>query len=104
MLILFLYCIRAIKICKVQKFGENKMKKGIHPDYHEITYVMTDGTEVKTKSTWGKAGDVMRLEVDPKSHPVWTGVYRMVDTGGQLSKFKNKFGAFGLKTGDETAN
>ena len=61
----------------IEKFGENKMKKGIHPDYHEITYVMTDGTEVKTKSTWGKAGDVMRLEVDPKSHPVWTGVYRM---------------------------
>lgn len=52
---------------------------------------------MKTKSTWGKAGDVMRLEIDPKSHPVWTGIYRMVDTGGQLSKFKNKFGAFGLK-------
>ena len=46
----------------------------------------------------------MRLEIDPKSHPVWTGIYRMVDTGGQLSKFKNKFGAFGLKTGDDAAN
>ena len=45
------------------------MKKGIHPDYHEITYVMTDGTEVKTKTTWGKAGDKMTLEIDPKSHP-----------------------------------
>ena len=47
------------------------MKKGIHPDYHEITYVMTDGTEVKTKTTWGKAGDKMTLEIDPKSHPAW---------------------------------
>ncbi|MBE6453773.1 MAG: 50S ribosomal protein L31 [Alphaproteobacteria bacterium] len=76
------------------------MKKGIHPDYHEITYVMTDGQKYTTRSTMGKAGDVINLEVDPKSHPVWTGVRRLVDTGGQLSKFKNKFGAFGIKTGD----
>ena len=39
------------------------MKKGIHPDYHKITYVMTDGTEVETMSTWGKEGDKMLLEV-----------------------------------------
>ena len=37
------------------------MKQGIHPDYHEITYVMTDGTEMKTRSTWGKAGDVILI-------------------------------------------
>ena len=36
------------------------MKKDIHPDYHEITLVMTDGSERKTRSTWGKEGDVMR--------------------------------------------
>ncbi len=76
------------------------MKKGIHPDYHEITYVMTDGTEFKTRSTMGKPGDKIRLEIDPKSHPAWTGVQRLVDTGGQISKFNNKFGAFGLKAGD----
>jgi len=72
------------------------MKKGIHPDYHEITYVMTDGSEVKTKSTWGKAGDKLRLEIDPKSHPTWTGVNRLMDNGGQLSKFKNKFAKFAV--------
>ena len=79
------------------------MKKGIHPDYHEITYVMTDGEKRTVRSTLGKAGDVINLEVDPKSHPAWTGVQRLVDTGGQISKFNNKFGAFGLKAGD-TAN
>lgn len=79
------------------------MKKGIHPDYHEITYVMTDGTKMKVNTTWGKAGDVMNLEIDPRSHPVWTGVHRLMDTGGQLSKFKNKFGNFGLKSGDTEA-
>ena len=83
--------------------GVFTMKKGIHPDYHEITYVMTDGSKFTTRSTLGKAGDVINLEVDPKSHPVWTGVRRLVDTGGQLSKFKNKFSAFGLKTGEDAA-
>ena len=78
----------------------NKMKKGIHPDYHEITYVMSDGSVATTRSTWGKAGDKLTLEIDPKSHPAWTGIYRLVDTGGQLSKFKNKFGAFGLAPSD----
>ena len=29
------------------------MKKGIHPDYHEIEVVMTDGSTFKTNSTWG---------------------------------------------------
>ena len=77
------------------------MKKGIHPDYHEITYVMTDGSEHKVRTTWGKPGDVMRLEIDTKSHPVWTGVRRLVDTGGQLSKFKSKYGNFGLKAEGE---
>ena len=74
------------------------MKKGIHPDYHEITYVMTDGSEKKVKTTWGKEGDKMTLEIDPKSHPAWTGVHRMVDTGGQVGKFNNKFAKFGLKS------
>ena len=37
------------------------MKAEIHPDYHEITVVMTDGSEFKTRSTYGKPGDVLRL-------------------------------------------
>jgi large subunit ribosomal protein L31 len=74
------------------------MKKDIHPDYHEITVVMTDGSEFKTRSTYGKAGDSIRLDIDPKSHPAWTGVHRLVDTGGQLAKFKNKFAGFGIKS------
>ena len=43
------------------------MKKGIHPDYHEIEVVMTDGSSFKTKSTWGKPSDTLKLEIDPKS-------------------------------------
>jgi large subunit ribosomal protein L31 len=68
------------------------MKKDTHPDYHEITVVMTDGTEYQTRSTWGAAGDVLKLDIDSKSHPAWTGGnQRLVDTGGQVAKFNKRF-------------
>lgn len=72
------------------------MKKDIHPDYHEITVVMTDGTTYQTRSTWGKAGDTMRLEIDSRSHPVWTGIHRLVDSGGRLARFNKKFQALNV--------
>jgi len=73
------------------------MKTGIHPDYHEINIIMTDGTTYKTRSCAGKAGDTMRLDIDPKSHPAWTGVQRMMDTGGQVAKFNRKFAGIGQR-------
>lgn len=73
------------------------MKAEIHPDYHEITVVMTDGSEFKTKSTYGKPGDTLRLDIDPVSHPAWTGVHRVSDRGGQVAKFNKRFSGFGLK-------
>jgi len=74
------------------------MKTDIHPDYHEITVVMTDGAEYKTRSTYGKEGDVLRLDIDPKTHPAWTGVHRLLDTGGQLAKFNKRFQGLGVKS------
>jgi large subunit ribosomal protein L31 len=73
------------------------MKPGIHPEYHEITVIMTDGTEFKTRSCAGKPGEVMRLDIDPKSHPAWTGVQRIMDTGGQVAKFNKKFAGLGSR-------
>jgi large subunit ribosomal protein L31 len=73
------------------------MKPQIHPDYHEITVVMTDGTQFKTRSTMGKAGDTLRLDIDPKTHPAWTGQQRMMDTGGQVAKFNKRFAGLGIK-------
>jgi large subunit ribosomal protein L31 len=71
------------------------MKKGIHPEYHTINVVMTDGTQFKTRSTWGKEGDEMKLDIDSKSHPAWTGGgHKMIDTGGQVSKFNKRYGDF----------
>jgi large subunit ribosomal protein L31 len=73
------------------------MKKDIHPDYHEINVIMTDGSTFTTRSTYGKPGDTLRLDIDPKSHPAWTGVHRLVDSGGQLAKFNKRFKNLGLK-------
>ncbi|MDH5555811.1 MAG: 50S ribosomal protein L31 [Alphaproteobacteria bacterium] len=73
------------------------MKADIHPEYHTITVEMTDGSTYETRSTWGKEGDVLKLEIDPKSHPAWTGVHRLVDSGGQVAKFNKRFESFGLK-------
>ncbi len=73
------------------------MKKEIHPDYHEITVQMTDGTTFVTRSTWGAEGETLRLDIDPKTHPAWTGQHRLVDTGGQVAKFKKRFQDFDLK-------
>lgn len=73
------------------------MKKDIHPDYHEIKVIMTDGTEFRTRSTYGKAGDTLKLDVDPTSHPAWTGgAQRLVDTGGQVARFNKRFKGLGL--------
>jgi large subunit ribosomal protein L31 len=72
------------------------MKKDTHPDYHEINVVMTDGTSFKTRSTYGKPGATLKLDIDAKSHPAWTGVHRLMDTGGQLAKFKNRYQNLGI--------
>ena len=74
------------------------MKKDIHPDYHEITVVMTDGSKYKTRSTIGKAGDTLKLDIDPKSHPAWTGQHRILDSGGQVARFNKRFSGLGVKT------
>ncbi|WP_274627444.1 50S ribosomal protein L31 [Arvimicrobium flavum] len=73
------------------------MKEKIHPDYHMIKIVMTDGTEYMTRSTYGKEGDTLNLDIDPTTHPAWTGgQQQLVDRGGRLSKFKNKFANLGI--------
>jgi large subunit ribosomal protein L31 len=69
------------------------MKDKIHPDYHKIIVTMTDGTSFETKSTWGKEGATMRLDIDPKTHPAWTGVRQSIDRGGRVQRFKDRFGA-----------
>ena len=78
------------------------MKANIHPDYHTITVKMTDGTTYQTRSTCGKEGDVLQLDVDPKTHPAWVGGAQLRKTG-QMEKFNNKFSFLEAKTGTAKA-
>ena len=58
-----------------------------------INVVMTDGTTFQTRSTYGKPGETLHLDVESKSHPAWTGgQQQIVDRGGRVSRFKQKFG------------
>ena len=74
------------------------MKQDTHPDYHFITVVRPNGDTFQTRSTYGKEGDTLNLDIDPKTHPAWTGGDRqMMDRGGRVSRFNAKFGAFTRK-------
>ncbi len=71
-------------------------KTGIHPDYHTIKVVMTNGTEYFTRSTMGKEGDTLNLDIDPTTHPAWTGgSQQMLDRGGRVSRFNSRFAGIG---------
>ena len=75
-------------------------KETDHPDYHYIKVVMTNGTEFTTRSTYGADGDTLTLDIDPRTHPAWTGgQQQLLDRGGRLSRFNTKFGnmSFGKK-------
>ena len=46
---------------------------------------MTDGTEFVTYSTYGAEGETLKLDIDPKTHPAWTGGgQHLTDRGGRL--------------------
>jgi large subunit ribosomal protein L31 len=73
------------------------MKLETHPDYHTVTIKMTDGSEFTTRTTWGNKGDVLSLDIDPKSHPAWTGGEKqMLDRGGRVSRFQKRFAGLGV--------
>ena len=77
------------------------MKQDIHPDYHFITVVMTDGTTYQTRSTYGKEGATLNLDIDPKTHPAWTGGHQhparprrpRVALRGQIRRLPEEVGA-----------
>ncbi|MBY6187304.1 50S ribosomal protein L31 [Marinobacter hydrocarbonoclasticus] len=70
------------------------MKQGIHPNYAEITANCSCGNVIKTRSTVAKD---LHLDVCSECHPFYTGKQKVMDTGGRVEKFKNRFGAIGSK-------
>lgn len=71
------------------------MKAEGHPDYHFINVVLTDGSSYRTRSTMGQEGATLNLDIDPRTHPAWTGgAQQVLDRGGRVSRFSQKFGGF----------
>jgi len=70
------------------------MKKGIHPNYHFVEVRLNDGSTYRTRSTWGTSGQQLTLDIDPTTHPAWTGgQQQLMDRGGRLTRFNKKFAA-----------
>ena len=71
------------------------MKPDVHPAYHFITVTMTNGTSYQTRSTYQKEGATLNLDIDPSTHPAWTGGnQQLLDRGGRVSRFSAKYGGF----------
>ncbi len=64
------------------------MKKGIHPEYHEVTVKCGCGNTFTTRST--KGGNIA-VEICSSCHPFYTGKQKFVDTAGMVEKFQRKW-------------
>lgn len=67
------------------------MKKGIHPDYKEVTVLMSDGTELKTRSTIEANDGVYKSEVDSKNHPFYNKDKKIQKKAGQIDRFNKRY-------------
>ncbi|WP_020494849.1 MULTISPECIES: type B 50S ribosomal protein L31 [Sciscionella] len=79
------------------------MKPNIHPDYHPVVFRdNATGDAFLTRSTitsretvdWsdGNTYPLVRVDVSAWSHPFWTGNRRIMDTEGQVEKFRRRYG------------
>jgi len=68
------------------------MKTDIHPNYQEITTTCSCGNVLPVMST---LKDNLSLDVCAKCHPFYTGKQKMLDSGGRVKKFQDRFGASG---------
>lgn len=63
------------------------MKKDIHPELHDITAHCVCGHSFKTRSTQKEISTTLCSQC----HPFYTGEQKLVDTAGQIEKFKKKY-------------
>lgn len=63
------------------------MKQGIHPEYVESTVHCSCGNTFTTRSTRAE----MRVDVCSNCHPFYTGTQRIVDSAGQVERFRKRF-------------
>ncbi|MWV15300.1 50S ribosomal protein L31 [Pseudomonas sp. L-22-4S-12] len=70
------------------------MKADIHPQYEEVSATCSCGNVIKTRSTLCKP---LSLDVCSECHPFYTGKQKVLDTGGRIDRFNQRFGVFGSK-------
>jgi len=68
------------------------MKKGIHPEYNEVKVILSDGTEITTRSTMKAKDGVYKAEVDSRNHPFYIGSQKMMSAAGRVDQFKRRYG------------
>jgi len=66
------------------------VKPGIHPDYVETTVTCSCGATFTTRST-AKNG-VIHADVCSQCHPFYTGKQKILDTGGRVARFEQRYG------------
>jgi large subunit ribosomal protein L31 len=79
---------KQLQITKKEKNG--KMKKGIHPEYHNATVQCACGNEFEAGST----AKVIKVEICSKCHPFFTGKQKLVDSAGRVERFRRKYEKF----------
>ncbi len=66
------------------------MKADIHPSYVDTTVSCTCGNTFTTKST--ESSGTIHADVCSQCHPFYTGKQKILDTGGRVAKFEQRFG------------
>ena len=79
------------------------MKKDIHPEYREVLFhdtgvdeyfIINSTLETTETKKWedGKTYPYYTVEISSSSHPIYTGKQKIIDTGGRVQKFEERFG------------
>jgi large subunit ribosomal protein L31 len=64
------------------------MKASIHPTYEVVKVTCSCGQVFETRSTLGHA---LSIEVCAECHPFYTNQQKLVDTGGRVQKFRDRY-------------
>ncbi len=75
------------------------MKKGIHPEYHDVAVVCACGNTFKTRSTKKD----LRVEICSECHPFFTGKQKLIDTAGRVERFQRRYQAAGDASAERAA-
>ena len=65
------------------------MKADIHPKYVDCTVTCSCGNTFTTRSTKSE----MRIDICNACHPFYTGNQKLIDTGGRVQRFTDRFGS-----------